>query len=347
METGTANEGKTGNMIYHRIYNNYFHAVEMLVRWLLEKKSSKENATQKAISKLPLNERFRELLKSFVENKLSDIVDPEGHVADLEPGDLSEYPMTLLERRWLKTMSLDPRVKLFDIEWSGLDNVEPLYHPDDIVYFDQQNTSDPWTDEAYILNFRMILDAWQNGKQLAISWINRAGVLDQAKCWPDLIEYDRYEDKMRLMARVDENLIAIVLGRIQSCAYCDVTDNYETALHTDRCLPDEGHLDEMMDAREHLRKSMDVEMPVLSIRIMDEYQALERTLAVFGHYQKKDFCREKAKQYFLEIYLDPYDEIDDIIDNILYLGPYVELLGPQNMIDELEARFAQQTFDAV
>ena len=334
-------------MIYHRIYNNYFHAVEMLVRQLLKKKSGKENATERTIFELPINERFRNLLKSFVKNEMSDIIDSEGHVADLEPGDLSEYPMTLLERRWLKSMSLDPRVKLFDIDWSGLDDVEPLYYPDDIVYFDQQNTSDPWTDETYIQNFRMILDAWQHGKQLAISWINRAGVLDQAKCWPDLIEYDRYEDKMRLMARADENLIAIVLGRIQSCAYCNAADNYETALHTDRRLPDENHLDEMLNARDNLRKSMDAEMPVLSIRIVDEHQALERTLAVFGHYQKKDFCREKSKQYILEIYLDPYDEIDDIIDNILYLGPYVELLGPQNMVDALKTRFSQQTCDAV
>ena len=333
-------------MIYHRVYNNYFHAVEILVRQLLENTTHKENTTEKTISKLPVNERFRELLKYFVENKLSDVIDPEGHVADLEPGDLSEYPMTLLERRWLKSMSLDPRVKLFDIDWSGLDNVEPLYNPDDIVYFDQQNTSDPWTNDTYIQNFRMILDALQNGKQLAISWINRAGILDQAKCWPDIIEYDRYEDKMRLMARVEENLIAIVLGRIQSCDYCNVADNYETAVHTDRRLPDEAHLDEMQDAREQLRKSIDVEIPVLSVRITDEFQALERTLALFGHYQKKDFCRIKSKQYRLEIYLDPYDEIDDIIDNILYLGPCVELLGPQNMVDALKARFAQQIYDA-
>ena len=95
----------------------------------------------------------------------------------------------------------------------------------------------------------------------------------------------------------------------------------------------------MQEAREQLRKSMDVEMPVLSIQILDEKLALERTLALFGHYQKKDFCCKTANQYILEIYLDPYDEIDDIIDNILYLGPYVELLGPQAMIEALKARF--------
>lgn len=334
-------------MIYHRIYNNYFHAVEMLVRQLLETGTSQKNATDKTISGLPINERFRKLLKTFVSKELGNIIDSEGHVADLKPGDLSEFPMTLLERRWLKTMSNDPRVKLFDIDWTGLGDIEPLYNLDDIVYFDQQNTSDPWLDKSYIQNFRIILDACQHGKQLAISWINRAGDLDQAKCWPDIIEYDRYEDKMRLMARTEDNLIAIVLGRIQSCACCNVTDEFETSLHTERQLPDEGHLDDMMCARENLRKGMDAEMLSLSIQIIDEINTLERTLALFGHYQKKDFRREKEKQYILEIYLDPYEEIDDVIDSILYLGPYVELLGPQNMLDALKARFAQQSSDSV
>ena len=329
-------------MIYHRVYNNYFHSVELLVRRLLENTSDKVSSTEQVINSLPINDRFRKLLKSFVEKELSDIIDSDGHVADIHTDDLSEYPMTLLERRWLKTMSLDPRIKLFDIDWSGLDDVDPLYIPDDIVYFDQQNTSDPWTDESYIQNFRMIWDAWKNGKQLAISWINRAGDLDQTKCWPDIIEYDQYEDKMRLMARSDDNLVAIVLGRIQSCTYCNVTDNYETTLHTDRSLPAEGYLDEMLNARENLRNNIYAEMPVLSMLIIDENQALERTLAIFGHYQKKDFRRENANQYILEIYIDSYEETDDIIDNILYLGPYVSLIGPQNIIELLKQRFKQQ-----
>jgi predicted DNA-binding transcriptional regulator YafY len=311
----------------------------MLVCQLLKNAINKEKITESTISKLPLNERFKKRLLSFIKEKLGDIIDSEGHVADLKAGDLSEYPMTHLERRWLKSISLDPIVQLFDIDWSELNDVDPLYYPDDIVYFDQQNTSDPWTDETYRQNFRMILDAWQLGKQLTISWYNRADVLDQAKCWPELIEYDQYEDKMRLMARTDDHIIAIVLGRIQSCAFCNSTVHYETKLHTDRHLPAEDHLEEMQEAREQLRKSMDVEMPVLSIQILDEKLALERTLALFGHYQKKDFCCKTANQYILEIYLDPYDEIDDIIDNILYLGPYVELLGPQAMIEALKARF--------
>ena len=332
-------------MIYHRVYNYYFHAVEMLMRRLLETPHNPSSgATKKAIDALPLIREFQRPLKTFIETELSAIVDGDGHVADLEQCEFAEYPMTLLERRWLKAMSLDPRVQLFDIDWSGLGDVEPLYVPTDIVYFDKQNTSDPWTDQTYIRVFRMILHACQNGERLAISWINRNGELDRAVCCPVILEYDHYEDKMRLMAKVEESLITIVLGRIQSCTYYHDTGNGATLLHTDRELPHEDHLHTMQAARENLRKDIDIKMPVLSIQIADSDHTLERTLALFGHYQKKDFRCENEKQYILEIYIDPYDELDDIIDAILSLGPHITLLGPQSIVEALRTRFMQQTW---
>ena len=332
-------------MIYHRIYNQYFHAVEMLVRRLLHSPKSKDNATERAISKLPIHDRFRKLLRVFVETHLHDIIHSNGDMPYLADDVLADYPMSLPERRWLKAVSLDPRVQLFDVDWSGLDGVEPMYEPDDIFYFDQQNTSDPWSDPTYIRNFRRILEAFHQGRQLFISWINRNGDLDHAVCTPELLEYDRYEDKMRLMARADDRLIAIVLGRVQSCEYCDDENDDATELHTDRILPEENHLQAMQEARDSVRRDEDAVMPVLALRITDVHQVLERTLAIFGHYQKKDFVCEEGNRYDLEIYLDPYDEPDDIVDAVLSLGPYVELLGPQDFVASLESRFAQQSWD--
>ena len=188
----------------------------------------------------------------------------------------------------------------------------------------------------------MILDAWQHGKQLSMTWINRAGELDRAVCWPDMIEYDRYEDKMRMMARVDDHLVAVVLGRIQSCEYSDPADYHENELHTNRHLPVESHLEDIQKSRVNVRENIESDLPVLFMQIIDEDNALERTLAVFGHYQKKDFRCEKEKQYILEIYIDPFEEIDDIIDSILYLGSYIKLLGPQNMVENLKVRLVRQ-----
>ena len=50
-------------------------------------------------------------------------------------------PPSLMERRWLKAVLNDPRVQLFDLDRSRLDewlaDVDPLFTEEDIVFFDQ------------------------------------------------------------------------------------------------------------------------------------------------------------------------------------------------------------------
>lgn len=63
--------------------------------------------------------------------------------------DVSTYPLTLLQKRWLKAISLDPRMQLFSYSWSFLDDVEPLFTPDDIYIYDQYSDGDSYTDLQY------------------------------------------------------------------------------------------------------------------------------------------------------------------------------------------------------
>ena len=65
-------------------------------------------------------------------------------------------PLTILQKRWLKAMSLDPRIKLFDADFSFLDDVEPLFTPADYTVFDKYNDGDDFESKDYIKNFRMI-----------------------------------------------------------------------------------------------------------------------------------------------------------------------------------------------
>ena len=46
-------------------------------------------------------------------------------------------PLTLTQKQWLKAISLDPRIKLFDVVISGLDDVEPLFTPEDYYIYDK------------------------------------------------------------------------------------------------------------------------------------------------------------------------------------------------------------------
>ena len=55
-------------------------------------------------------------------------------------------PLTLLEKRWLKSLLSDPRIALFHPDESGLEDVEPLFLPEDIVLFDQFSDGDPYQE---------------------------------------------------------------------------------------------------------------------------------------------------------------------------------------------------------
>lgn len=68
-------------------------------------------------------------------------------------------PLTIMEKRWLKALLADPRIALFQPEQTGLEDVEPLFQPKDIVLFDQFADGDPYGDETYTKIFRQILSA--------------------------------------------------------------------------------------------------------------------------------------------------------------------------------------------
>lgn len=76
-------------------------------------------------------------------------------------------PLTLLEKRWLKAVLLDPRVRLFECGIEGLEEVEPLFTSEDVRVFDRYGDGDPYQDETYIANFRLILSALKERRPLA------------------------------------------------------------------------------------------------------------------------------------------------------------------------------------
>ena len=73
-------------------------------------------------------------------------------------------PLTILEKRWLKAIKNDPRIRLFLDEPSefDFDDVEPLFLPEDVCVFDRYTDGDPYEDKKYQKYFRMILDAVKN-----------------------------------------------------------------------------------------------------------------------------------------------------------------------------------------
>ncbi len=144
-------------MIFSEIYGSYFNAVAKILETAV-------NGTlmQKDITDIVLDKAFGESIinlpakiKSSNWGLLTD---------DLKTSikNVPKMPLTTLQKRWLKAIMSDPRIKLFGIDMSGLEDVEPLYSQETFVYFDRYSDGDPYTDETYIRNFQTVLEALKN-----------------------------------------------------------------------------------------------------------------------------------------------------------------------------------------
>ena len=141
-------------MLFSEIYSSYFRTVEAIL----------DEAVQSGLTDQKMTELVRE--KAFAESVLSIPSNLKDGTWPLLTEDLKtplaaapRMPLTQLEKRWLKALLQDPRIRLFSPSEEGLEDVEPLYSPDTFVYFDQYNDGDPFDDPAYIAHFQLILQA--------------------------------------------------------------------------------------------------------------------------------------------------------------------------------------------
>lgn len=84
-------------------------------------------------------------------------------------------PLTILQKRWINAIALDPRMRLFKDRPVVFEDVEPLFLPEDIDVFDKYSDGDPYESAEYVRNFRLILDAIKHKYPIQISVTNRHG----------------------------------------------------------------------------------------------------------------------------------------------------------------------------
>ena len=126
-------------------------------------------------------------------------------------------PLTILQKRWINAIALDPRIGLFTDQPVVFSDVEPLFLPEDIYVFDKYSDGDPYENPDYIRNFRLILDAIKHRYQIQISIINRHGEQITTRTIPEYLEYSEKDDKFRLIGTGSKLGNTINLGRIISC----------------------------------------------------------------------------------------------------------------------------------
>ena len=284
-------------MIFHEIYGNYYNAVAAIlaeaVKGDLTEKRMNEIVTEKAFA-----ESFLTIVPALKNGKWQLLDENLSTPFEHKPS----MPLTVLQKRWLKAISLDPRIKLFDVNFDFLGDIEPLFTPDDYVVFDKYNNGDPFEDNTYIKNFGVFLWAIRNKKRLKIRYHGNKGHFILMEGDPYRLEYSEKDDKFRVLLRHCDKGTFINLSGVERCTVIGNACDDET--------------DVALDGETYF-----------ILELTDERNSLERVMLHFAHF-KKEAERLDDNKYKVKIYYDSSDETELVI-RVLSFGPLVEVVEPQ------------------
>ncbi len=296
-------------MIFNEIYSAYYNTVAKIIASVLD-----GNADEKRINKIVAEHAFGESMLTILPALKSE-------KWQLVHGDLSTplqhkptMPLTQMQKQWLKAISLDPRIKLFDVAFDGLEDVQPLFTADDYCIYDQYSDGDPFEDEKYIAHFRTILSAMKNGQNLKIEMCSRKGRTVYSRCIPERLEYSEKDDKFRLVTSGCPFVRTINISRITKCRIY----NGETTLQS---APPEPVYEE------------------ITLQVKDERNTLERCLLHFAHFEKR--AEREDDHFLLHIKFDIDDEPEMVI-RVLSFGPMVEVVGSESFKKLIIAKLKSQ-----
>ena len=288
-------------MIFSELYSVYYNTVAKILSAMVEGDLDSKQA-QKIVEENAFGDSSFTIMNAIKSEKWQ--VMTAEYTTAIEH--IPTMPLTTLQKRWLKAISLDPRIKLFGINFEVLDDIEPLFTQEDYYVFDRYNDGDNYEDRAYIGRFRFILNAIRNKTPVKINMKNVRGQNIYAKCLPLRLEYSEKDDKFRLITTGCRFLKVINLSKIVSVARCN-----------GELTPKEEKHHERMDS--------------LTLKITDDRNALERVMLHFAHFEKRAEKLDR-RHYLVHIKYDHADEMEMVI-RILSFGPLVEVIEPEPFIE--------------
>lgn len=297
-------------MIFSEIYGSYFKAVSAILA-----KSVEGTLTERELTRTVLANAFGESLIT-IPAKLTDgswplLTEDFGTPLRHAP----HAPLTTLEKQWLKALLLDPRVRLFDPSEEGLEDVEPLFTPDQFVYFDRYADGDPYDDPRYIEHFRLIIRAMHEKRKLRVRFHGHRGTRQSYICIPYKLEYSSKDDKFRLITGFRNKPLTVNLSRIDSV-----------------------HILEPWDESEYLQPRE--REKTLVMELYDSRNSLERAMLHFSDLEKETE-RIDEKHYRITLNYKQGDETEILI-RILSFGPVLKVIEPETMVKQIRERLERQ-----
>ncbi len=263
-------------MIFHEIYNVYYTAIRKILT-----KAAKKPAS------IDIQKIFRGTTypcPSIIEEIWSDgswFLSEDGKYNLKYP---PTTPLTLLEKRWLKSLEDDPRLKLFDEDlWQKhlkepLKDVSPLFTKEDYRVYDRHSEGDPYDEKKYIEIFRTFLKGIH--EQTPIVFLMHKE--NQKKQFseqfiPKSLEYSMKDDRFRIEAD-GHRYPYFNLSNIEK-------------IESEKTGKIEGFKDRKM-----------IDDPTLELKLevqKDGKDTLERILLHFAHHERVETKTEDDKTYSL------------------------------------------------
>lgn len=296
-------------MIFSELYSVYYNTVARIIEAAFDPEAT-EKDLQRCVAEEAFSESALTILPALRSGKWPLINE------DLTPAlrHKPTMPLTILEKRWLKAIAADPRIKLFGVSFPELEDVEPLFTVDDYRIYDQYGDGDPFEDETYIRHFRLMLSAIRDKRPVWAAMVNRHGKDMLVRFYPTGFEYSLKDDKIRVIAS-GSRFKHFNLGRIVDC---DLYDGYFP-------LRD--------DPRPERRKD-------LTLQITNERNALERVMLHFAHFEKRAE-RIEGDKYILRLKYYESDETEIVI-RVLSFGPHIKVLEPESFVALIKERLMKQ-----
>lgn len=296
-------------MLFHEIYGSYYNVVAKMlalaVNGELTEKKMKEICDEKAFS-----ESFLEIIPALKDEKWKLITKDLKTPLKNQPS----MPLTELQLRWLKAISLDKRIRLFNVNTDFLKDIEPLFNPEDYVIFDKYADGDPFDDENYIKNFRAVLFSIKHKQKIAVEYESRKGNNRRIICVPVSLEYSEKDDKFRVAVNCQFASFLNVSGIKNVEILCNASDF------------------QLIKPARH--------ESFFEAVLTDERNALERVMLHFAHF-KKEAERIDKTHYRLKIYYDESDETELVI-RVLSFGPFLKVIEPEHFINLIKDRLIRQ-----
>ena len=295
-------------MLFHEIYGKYYHAVTQILWYASENGSISRRELRRIVSASAFSESTMYIPDAVQDNWL--LLNDAGESVLRSPPD---RPLTTVEKRWLKAVLQNPRIRLFGLSDQGLENVEPLFTRDMFCWFDRYEDGDPFEDPHYIQNFRTLAEAIREGRKVRVC--HRGANTEKVYvCIPYRLEYSEKDDKFRLLTVENGHPLILNVARIHSC--------------------------ELLEEASFRGEIPKVQKGKLVLELQNRRNALERAMLHFSHLEKETEQLEKG-MYRITLRYEPRDE-QELLIRILSFGPMLKAVEPESLVEQIRNRIEKQ-----